>query len=87
MNVLVIPEDSRKDKYILKPLFKSLFRVIGRPTARVRVCEDPVLGGVSEALKSSRMAEIVRRHGGMTSMFILSSTVTANSTGATDCAT
>ena len=71
MNVLVIPEDSRKDKYILKPLFKSLFRAIGRPTARVRVCEDPVLGGVGEALKSSRMSEIVTRHGGMTSMFIL----------------
>ena len=71
MNVLVIPEDSRKDKYILKPLFRSLFRAIGRPTARVRVCEDPVLGGIGEALKSSRMSEIVRQHGGMTSMFIL----------------
>ena len=71
MNVLVIPEDSRKDKYILKPLFKSLFRAIGRPTARVRVCEDPVLGGVREALKSSRMSEIIGRHGGMTEIFIL----------------
>lgn len=71
MNVLVIPEDSRKDKYILKPLFESLFRSIGRPTARVRICEDPILGGVREALKSSRMSEIVGRHGGMTSMFIL----------------
>ena len=71
MNILVIPEDSRKDKYILKPLFRSLFRAIGKPTARVRVCEDPVLGGIGEALKSSRMGEIVRQHGGMTSMFIL----------------
>lgn len=67
MNVLVIPEDSRKDKYILKPLFKSLFRAIGRPTARVRVCEDPVLGGVHEALKSSRSVgdhRPARRHDG-----------------------
>ena len=71
MNVLVIPEDSRKDKYILKPLFEFLFRSIGAPKARVRICEDPVLGGVREALKSSRMSEIIRRHGGMTRMFIL----------------
>ena len=71
MNVLVIPEDSRKDKFILKPLFESLLRSIGRPKAHVRVCEDPVLGGVREALKSSRLWEIVKRHGGMTSIFIL----------------
>ena len=71
MNVLIIPEDSRKDKYILKPLFEFLLRSIGRPTARVRVCEDPVLGGVREALKSSRLSEIIRRHCGMTRIFIL----------------
>lgn len=71
MNVLVIPEDSRKDKFILKPLFESLLRSIGRPTAHVRVCEDPVLGGVTEALKSSRLSEIIKRHGGMTRIFIL----------------
>ena len=66
MNVVIIPEDSRKDKYILKPLFERLFRSLGKPSARVRVCEDPVLGGVSEALKSihtstsSRSSEISR---------------------------
>ena len=71
MNVLVIPEDSRKDKFILKPLFESLLRSIGRPKARVRVCEDPVLGGVREALKPRRLSEIIRRHGGMTGIFVL----------------
>ncbi len=71
MNVLIIPEDSRKDKFILKPLFKSLFRSIGKRRTRIRVCEDPVLGGVHEALKSSRISEIIRRHGGMTQIFIL----------------
>ena len=71
MNVLVIPEDSRKDKFLLKPLFESLLRSIGRPKARVRVCEDPVLGGVGEALKSRRLSEIITRHGGMTGVFIL----------------
>ena len=71
MRVLVIPEDSRKDKYILKPLFESLFRSVGKPKARIRVCEDPVLGGVREALKSSRISEVTRRHGGMTQIIIL----------------
>ena len=71
MRVLIIPEDSRKDKYILKPLFESLFRSVGRPRARIKVCEDPVLKGVREALKSSRIEEVIKRHGGMTRIVIL----------------
>ena len=71
MRVLVIPEDSRKDKFILKPLFEALFRSIGKSQARIRVCEDPVLGGVSEALKSGNILEIIKRQGGMTQIFIL----------------
>lgn len=43
MKVFLIPEDSRRDKFILKPLFESLFRSIGKPRTRVRVCENPVL--------------------------------------------
>ena len=71
MRVLVIPEDSRKDKFILKPLFESLFRAIGRPRARIRVCEDPVLGGVREALRSRSISEVIKRQGGMTQLFVL----------------
>ena len=71
MRVLVIPEDSRKDKFILKPLFEALFRSIGKSQTRIRVCEDPVLGGVREALKSSNISEVIRRQGGMTQIFIL----------------
>jgi hypothetical protein len=71
MNVLIIPEDSRKDKFILKPLFKSLFRSIGKRRTRIRVCEDPVLGGVGEALKPERIAEVVKKHRGMTDIFVL----------------
>ena len=71
MNVLIIPEDSRKDKYILKPLFERLFRTLGKPSTRVRVCEDPVLGGVSEALKSMHLSNVVERYKGMTDCFIL----------------
>ena len=65
------PEDSRKDKFILKPLFESLFRSMDRPKIRIQVCEDPVLGSVAEVLKSRRIADVVLRHREMIHMFIL----------------
>ena len=71
MNVLIIPEDFRNDQYILKPLFSRLFQSIGRRHVNVNICCDPLLGGVVEALKSERMAEVVRKHEGMTDIFIL----------------
>ncbi len=71
MNVLIILEDFRNDQYLLKPLFERLFSVIGRRQARVRVCQDPLLGGVAAALNSERIAEVVEQHRGMTDIFIL----------------
>ena len=71
MNVLIIPEDFRKDQFILKPLFYRLFRRLGAPNAYVEICRDPLLGGVGEALKSERIAEIVRDNRGMTDIIIL----------------
>lgn len=58
MNVLVIPEDFRKDQYILQPIVQAMFAEIGRPRARVVVCKDPLLQGVSEAMKKERLSEI-----------------------------
>ena len=71
MRVLIIPEDFRKDQYILKPVFEHLFRSIGKPTARIQVCQEPRLGGVFEALKSDRIWAIVNQYKGMTDLFIL----------------
>ncbi len=71
MNILIIPEDFRNDQYILKPLFSRLFRSIGKPHVTVDVCRDPLLGGVGEALKRERIAEVVEKHEGMTDIFIL----------------
>lgn len=71
MNILVIPEDPTYDQHILKPLFEQLFRSIGKGKVRLKVCHDPILGGVGEALKSHRLAEIIERYGGMIDMFIL----------------
>ena len=71
MNILVIPEDFRKDQYILKPLFSRLFRRLGAPNPQVVVCRDPLLGGIDEALKTDKLAEIVSDQQGMTDIFIL----------------
>lgn len=71
MKVLIIPEDFRKDQYLLKPLFERLFRSMGRRRARVQVCQEPLLGGVREALKSERLAQVVERYDGMMDIFIL----------------
>lgn len=72
MRVLVIPEDFRQDQFLLKPLFNSLFQKrLGLSRSRVRVCQDPNLGGVDEALKSERIQEIVDRYKSMVDIFIL----------------
>lgn len=71
MRVLIIPEDDRKDQYILDPIFNQLLRSIGKPRARIQVCRDPRLGGIVEAMKSDRIQEIVDRYKGMMDIFIL----------------
>ena len=45
MRVLVVPEDSRKDKFILKPLFETLFRSIGKPKTYQRGVSNLPGGG------------------------------------------
>jgi hypothetical protein len=60
-NVLVIPEDFRQDEHILKPVVEAMLRACGR-AAKVRVCRDPLLGGVREALKLARLREILDRY-------------------------
>ena len=69
LNVLVIPEDFRKDQYVLKPMITKLFGALGQQ-ARVRVCQDPLLGGIGEALKWERSAEIIERYP-MVDLFLL----------------
>ena len=71
MNVLIIPKDFRKDQYVLKPLFKRLFGTFGTRNTKIRVCQDPVLGGIGEAMKLERISEIVTQYDGMTQIFIL----------------
>ena len=71
MNVLIIPEDFRKDQYIVKPLIRRMLAEIGKPNANLRVCMDPLLGGITEALKWDRISEILDRYAGMVQVFLL----------------
>jgi hypothetical protein len=67
---LVIPEDFRKDQYMLQPIIDAMMRSKGK-IAHVRVCQDPLLGGISQALKWERIKEIIERYKGMVDLFLL----------------
>ncbi len=71
MNVLLIPEDFRKDQYVVKPIIKKMLAEIGKPNANVQVCQDPLLGGIGEALKWTRISEILDQYRGMVQIFLL----------------
>lgn len=68
--VLVIPEDFRKDESLLKPILERMLDACGKQ-AKVRICKDPLLAGVREALKWSRIQEILDRYRGMVDCFLL----------------
>jgi hypothetical protein len=71
VNVLVIPENFALDQYVLKPLVKAMMDAVGRPRAVVRVCQDPLLGSVDQALKWERVQEVLSRYRGMVDLFLL----------------
>ena len=71
MNVLVIPEDSRFDQHVLKPIIEAMLAALDRPRAKVRVCQDPVLGGVDQATNWNRVSEILDLYEGMVDLFLL----------------
>jgi hypothetical protein len=70
MRVLVIPEDFRKDQYMLKPIINALMKSLGKPSAKIRICQDPLLGGVSEALKWENIESIINQYP-MVDLFLL----------------
>ena len=55
---------------MLKPIVAALMDSAGKK-AKVRVCCDPLLGGVSQAMKWSRLHDIIRRYEGMIDLFLL----------------
>lgn len=71
MNVLVIPEDFRRDQFILKPIVTAMLAHLGRPRAKVEVLKDPLLRGVSETLDHEKLAEIIRDNKYFVDLFLL----------------
>lgn len=72
MNVLIIPEDFRKDQYVLKPIVKAILADLGKPYAKVRVLTDPLLGGIDKAMDLATLRdEILDRYKGMVNLFLL----------------
>lgn len=71
MNVLVVPEDFRKDQFILKPIVRALLAALGYGRAKVEVCKDPLVGGISEALKWDVVQPILERYRWQVDLFLL----------------
>ena len=71
MKVMVIPEDFHNDQHILRPIFSRLFRSIGASSVEIRICYEPRLRGVRQALTLGHLERIIRQHGGMIDIFIL----------------
>lgn len=71
MRFLIIPEDYRHDGYMLEPILTALVKAVGFANPKVKVCRDPLMGGVSEALKSERLQEVFSRYEGMIDVFLL----------------
>ena len=62
MNILVIPEDFTNDQNALQPIIEAMMAAIGKPKAKVKVCTDPRLGGVEQALKWEKIQPILDRY-------------------------
>ena len=60
-NIYVIPEDYPKDEKVLKPILEKLVQSI-RKSAKLLVCRNPRLGGISQALKWERIEEIIQAY-------------------------
>lgn len=70
MKILVIPEDFRKDQFMLKPIIAAMMARLGKQRTKVMICQDPLLGGISEALKWENIENIINQYP-MVDLFLL----------------
>jgi hypothetical protein len=70
MNVLVIPEDFRKDQFILQPILQAMFTKLKRP-AIVEVLRDPLIGGIDQAMNREVLGEIIEDNKWKVDLFLL----------------
>jgi hypothetical protein len=57
--VLVIPEDFRKDQYVLQPVIAKMLAEAGKPRANVVVCVEPLMGGVDRATSWDAIEKVI----------------------------
>jgi len=70
MKVLIISEDSTKDRYVLKPIVEKLLGLHGKESAHVEVLEKLKPRGIVQALDVSILRMIIANHP-MVSLFLL----------------
>lgn len=70
MNVLIIPEDFTKDQFMLVPLVKAMFASL-HTSAKVEICRDPFIRGISQALNMSILTEVIEAWRYRIDVFIL----------------
>jgi hypothetical protein len=68
--VLVVPEDSTKNGYILKPLVSKIFSRCGKPNALITVLTDPHVRGYEHA-KAVLREQVFRDYGFMNTLLFL----------------
>ncbi len=70
MNVLVIPEDFVKDQHMLKPIIQAMMKSLNK-TAKVEICQNPRLRGVSQALNLEKLTTIIDQYKYKVDLFLL----------------
>src|SRR5207302_573337 len=58
-------------QYVLKPIVSEMLRVAGISRVEVRVCLEPLLGGISQCLDWGKISAILDRYRGMVDLFLL----------------
>ena len=69
MNVLVIAEDDRNDRYILLPIIRAMFRALRRPKARVDIY--PLRNGGWDAVRQWKLVQTVIGDNRQADLFLL----------------
>ncbi len=71
MKVLVIPEDVRKDQYMLKPIIQALFKYLSQSQVTVEICQNPRFRGVSQVLKWENIERILQQNKWQVDLFLI----------------
>jgi hypothetical protein len=69
VNVLVIAEDDRNDRYILLPIIRAMFRALKRPKARIEIY--PLRNGGWDTVKQLKLLRTIIEDNRQADLFLL----------------